>query len=135
MTGRVMDTAVEAAYQQAVDAAAKALLGMDWEVREVKTALRIVPVDWPDSAGAMAMVQKREGRVALNRKIADAIAMLPRIVRLLDEAVVCIGELLDELPAGALVPPRVVTFLSRVAAAEAAEMDRVSGQHAQPYKR
>jgi hypothetical protein len=112
--------AIDTAYQQAVTKAVDALLAKEWEVREVKSAFRVVPHAWPDSAGAMAIVQKRDGRVEVNRKIADAIAMLPLIIRLLDEAVLCIGELLEQLPEGMSIPDRVTVFVGRMAAAAAA---------------
>lgn len=117
--------AAEAAYRKAVSAAVDKLLAKEWVVRQRRKGVCwVVPVDWPESAGSMVEVKMRPGRQAVGRKIADAVAMLPRIIRLLDEAGLCIGELLELLPAGSLVPPRTTEFISRMAvAAEAVEAE------------
>lgn len=88
--------AAEAAYRKAVSAAVDKLLAKEWEVRERrrKGVCWVVPEDWPDSAGSMVEVKMRPGREDIGRKVADAVAMLPRIIRLLDEAGLCIEELL-----------------------------------------
>lgn len=117
---RTGSDAAEASYLAAVDAAVGALLRKEWEVRESKTAFRIVPSDYPDSAGSLAEVRIREGRKDIARKVADAISMLPRVLRMLEESGLCISELLEALPYGKRVPPRTVAFVERMAAAAAA---------------
>lgn len=112
--------AAEAAFRKAVSAAVDKLLAQEWVVRERKGVCWVVPEDWPDSSGSLIEVKKRPGREDLGRKVADAVAMLPRIIRLLDEAGLCIAELLELLPAGSLVPQRTTEFVARMAAAVAA---------------
>ncbi len=113
--------AAEASHRKAVTSAVDKLLGMEWEVRERSGSFWVLPADYPDSAGSLVEVKKRLGREAIGRKVADAVAMLPRIIRLLDEAGWCIEELLEVLPADVCIPPRTAAFCSRMAAAAEAE--------------
>lgn len=120
--------AAEADYRKAVSAAVDKLLAQEWVVRERrKGVLWVVPEDWPESAGSMVEVKMRPGRQDLGRKVADAVAMLPRIIRLLDEAGVCIEELLELLPGDVCIPPRVAAFCSRIEAAQAAAAEEKGG--------
>jgi hypothetical protein len=115
-----MKNTIDAEYRKAVSAAVDAVLAQEWEVRESKSAFKIFPVGRRDSAGSLAEVKIREGNRDFKRKVADAIAMLPRIIRLLDDAGLCIAELIEALPARSCLPPRVAAFMSRVEAANAA---------------
>jgi len=114
--------AIDEEYRKAVVAAVDAVLAQEWEVRESKSAFKIFPVGRQPSRyiRALAEVKIREGNRDYSRKVADAIALLPRVIRLLDEAGLCIGELIEALPADSCLPPRVAAYLSRIEAANAA---------------
>jgi len=112
--------AIDDSYRKAVSRSVDYLLEQEWEVRESKASFRIYPVGCPESAGSIAEVKIREGRKDYNRKVADAIALLPRVIRLLDEAGLCINDLLEMLPYGSRLPDRVRAFMERLMAAEAA---------------
>lgn len=121
-------TDAEAAHRKSVASAVDKLLGMEWEVRERSGSFWVLPVDYPDSAGSMVEVKKRPGRQDIGRKVANAVAMLPRIISALDEAGHCIEELLLELlPEGSRVPPRTAAFISLMADAAAAEIAEEGG--------